>query len=142
MCAATSTPPLTAQRTVLWQAQTLVTTAADPFVGAGVGVGVRSSGRFGAGASVNAGTLDSQLAVRSEGVVSFHMNPRRTNGVSLYAVGGIAVEATDGFTREFLLFALGLDHRPRSRRGWFVEAGVGGGLRLTAGFRFRRFPAD
>jgi hypothetical protein len=30
--------------------------------------------------------------------------------------------------------------RPGAAWGWFVEAGVGGGARLSAGYRWRWFP--
>ena len=36
--------------------------------------------------------------------------------------------------------AAGIESRPGAASGWFVEAGVGGGVRLSAGYRWRWFP--
>jgi len=35
----------------------------------------------------------------------------------------------------------GAEHAPGRPRGWFVEVGVGGGVRVSAGMRWRQFPA-
>ena len=42
-------------------------------------------------------------------------------------------------TCPLVVLTLGLEARPAARDGWFVEAGVGGGARLAAGYRWRRF---
>jgi hypothetical protein len=43
--------------------------------------------------------------------------------------------------RGYLVLTLGLEASPGGRTGWFLEAGVGGGARIAAGWRRRWFPA-
>jgi hypothetical protein len=124
----------------IWQAQGVVTAAADRFVGVGAGWGVRSLGRLGLGITANVGDADGSLGARVEAVTVFHFNPFRRRGVGGYGAGGVAVVATDSGSREFLVLLMGLEARPGRRYGWFVEAGVGGGVRVSAGIRLRRFP--
>jgi hypothetical protein len=38
------------------------------------------------------------------------------------------------------VLAAGIEGRPGAASGWFLEAGVGGGARLSAGYRWRWFP--
>ena len=58
----------------------------------------------------------------------------------MYLAGGIA--GVGGPEDEgYLVLAIGIEHRPGARSGWFVEGGVGGGARVAAGYRWRRFPA-
>jgi hypothetical protein len=37
------------------------------------------------------------------------------------------------------VLGLGLEHAPGAASGWSIEAGVGGGARLSVGWRVRRF---
>lgn len=126
-----------AQTVTVWQVHGLVTTAADPFVGAGTGVGIRPRGRLGVGLTASGGTVGGEPGVRIEGLANFHLDPARRRGTGLYVGGGVAVVASGAGSREFLALLVGLEATPGGRRGWFVEAGVAGGMRLTAGFRFR-----
>jgi hypothetical protein len=55
-----------------------------------------------------------------------------------YAGGGVAgIAGPDD--RGYLVLLLGIEAGPGARGGWALEAGVGGGLRLAAGYRWRRF---
>jgi hypothetical protein len=54
----------------------------------------------------------------------------------LYGAGGVAVVGGP-VEQGYLVLTLGLEDRPAARAGWFVEAGVGGGARLAAGYRWR-----
>jgi hypothetical protein len=56
--------------------------------------------------------------------------------VGLYGAGGVAV-AGGAVDQGYMVVTLGLEARPGARSGWFVEAGVGGGARLAAGYRWR-----
>ncbi len=132
--------PAEAQHITVWQLQALGTTAADHFVGAGAGWGVRNLGRLGFGITANAGDANGSLGARVEALTSFHFSPFRRRGVGGYGAGGLAVAVTDSSSREFLVLLVGLEARPGRRYGWFVEAGVGGGIRISAGVRLRRFP--
>jgi hypothetical protein len=84
-----------------------------------------------------AGALEQLFAVRGEGVLSFHLDPGKESGISPYAAAGIAAQATRLTTRGYVLVLIGLEQRPGRPSGWFLEAGVGGGLRLSAGYRVR-----
>ncbi len=39
----------------------------------------------------------------------------------------------------YIVLTLGVESRPGSGGGWFVEGGVGGGVRLAGGYRWRLF---
>jgi hypothetical protein len=41
----------------------------------------------------------------------------------------------------YLTALLGVDQGPGARAGWYAELGLGGGVRLALGRRFRRFPS-
>jgi hypothetical protein len=80
------------------------------------------------------------VAGRAELVAQALTAPTRTRGAQVYVGGGIAgvVGPAD---RAYIVLLAGVESRPGARSGWAVEIGVGGGLRLSAGWRWRRFPA-
>ena len=129
--------PLAAQVTRDWQVQGLTAVFATRFEGAGIGFGVRPPGRVGAAVLASAGDLEGRLAGRFEGLLSFHLDARRTGAVAPYGAAGIATVTSRAGTRGYLEMLLGLEQRPGRKSGWFAEAGVGGGLRVSAGYRFR-----
>ena len=112
--------------------------AADPAVWVGGVYGaVRPSSRVRVAALVGAGMSDDAFAWRSELLWQFLLTPRARRGVGAYGGGGIAV--TGGSETEgFVVLILGLEARPGAGSGWAFEAGVGGGLRLSASYRWRR----
>jgi hypothetical protein len=59
--------------------------------------------------------------------------------VGAYLAGGVAAVGGPA-DRGYLVLAAGIEDRPGARSGWFLEAGVGGGARLAAGYRWRWFP--
>jgi hypothetical protein len=132
-------PPVSfAQAYREWQGQATGTVLASPFLGVGLGFGVRPGGRLRMGASVNAGDQEGALAARGEVVASYHLDPFRRRGFTPYLGGGVAVQAARGEAKGLLLAVLGVEMSPAGRIGWFVESGVGGGLRFSAGVRVRR----
>jgi hypothetical protein len=58
--------------------------------------------------------------------------------VGAYAATGIA-GVTGAKEEGYMVLTLGLESRPGRRSGWFVEGGVGGGVRVAAGYRWRLF---
>jgi hypothetical protein len=40
----------------------------------------------------------------------------------------------------YITALVGIEKAPGARRGWFAEVGLGGGLRVALGMRWRRFP--
>ncbi len=129
---------LQAQRAREWQLQGIATLGRERFVGGGLGIALRTDGRMRLALAVNAGDLEGTAAVRSEATVSYHLNPFKRSGVSPYVVGGAALVLTGDRSGEYLLLSVGLESRPGAGTGWFLEAGVGGGIRLTGGLRLRR----
>lgn len=127
-----------AQRALEVQVQAVTALAHQRFVGGGFGVALRTNGRMRLGAYLNGGDYGGVRAARPELTAFFHLNPFKRTGVSLYAGGGIALIITGSETREYLMGALGLEWKPGSGRGWFLEAGFGGGVRLAAGYQLRR----
>ena len=129
--------PATAQR-AFELGVTSIATASDPALVVGGGYGaVRTSQRTRLSAALAAGVSDGRGAWRGELLAHFLLNPTRRRGMGVYGAGGVA--AVGGpVDQGYLVLALGLEARPAARSGWFVEAGVGGGARLAAGFRWRR----
>ncbi|MBI2072841.1 MAG: hypothetical protein HYW06_05890 [Gemmatimonadetes bacterium] len=129
-----------AQREREWRVQALgtVAPAAEAFVGGGLGLILRARSRLGFGLTAALGTRDGNLAGRGEVFLSFVLDPFRQRGVAPYAAGGVAVVSDRIATSEYLVATLGLAANPARRTGWFVEAGVGGGLRLAVGLALRR----
>jgi hypothetical protein len=91
-----------------------------------------------AGVYTSVGSFEGEVAVRPEGILSFHLNPYRRSGVSPYAGGGIALLLMQDANREYIVGVIGIEWRPGTGSGWFVEAGFGGGVRLALGRQLRR----
>jgi len=128
---------VSAQRATEWQFHTLATVGGDRFLGGGVGLALRTSGRMRVGVALNAGDLEGSAAVRPELLGSFHLNPFKRQGVSPYAGGGVAAVFAEGTSREYIVAFVGLESRPGRPVGWFAEVGLGGGARVAAGVQYR-----
>ncbi|MGB7212197.1 MAG: hypothetical protein WBC97_06160 [Gemmatimonadales bacterium] len=114
-----------------------VALAADPaFTGAGFWGAVRPSERLRLGLAVLGGARRG-AAVRGEVVAHFLLDPARRHGAGLYAGGGVAAESGPR-GQAWIVAVLGLEGDPGGRSGWVVELGVGGGVRLGVGWRWRR----
>jgi hypothetical protein len=115
---------------------TVVTTAAPAAVTAGPGMAVRVGRRDRLVGWAGLGAAGGALAARGEALYHFLLSPAAT-GAGFYLGGGVAADWA-GEWRGLLVGVLGVETAPGSRRGWFAEAGFGGGLRAAAGFRWRR----
>lgn len=111
---------------------------AQAFLGAGPGLVVRSRGRLGLALAALAGARNGNLAGRGEALLSFVLDPLRQRAVAPYAAGGVALVGDRVATNGYLVGTLGVAGNPGRSTGWFVEAGVGGGVRLAAGLTLRR----
>lgn len=107
------------------------------FVGGGLGVALRSSGRARADLALSAGAVGGEAAGRGELVLSYHLMPYRRRGVAPYAGGGVAVQLSGGDTAEYIVLLLGVESAPMRRTGWFAEVGFAGGVRVVGGVRVR-----
>lgn len=113
-------------------------TASDPVAGiAGVYGALRSSPRTRVSLAAGAGASGGETAWRGELLVHLLSNPRADRGIGVYGAGGVALAGGDG-ERGYLVLTLGLEAAPGRGSGWFLEAGVGGGVRIAAGLRWRR----
>jgi hypothetical protein len=132
--------PVTAQRVAELGVQATAV-AADPssVVAGGYGA-IHTSLRSRLSVAAGVGASDGKATLRGELLAHFLLNPTRRRGAALYLAGGVAV--IGGPVDEgYLVLALGIESRPGTPSGWFVEAGVGGGARVAVGFRRRWFPA-
>jgi hypothetical protein len=128
-----------AQQELEWRAQALGTVSRTPasFIGAGGGLVLRGGTGTGVGINAALGVRDGNLAGRGEALVSFSLDPLRERGLAPYLAGGFALVGDRVGVREYLVAVLGLSVNPGRGTGGFVEVGVGGGLRLAAGFAVR-----
>ena len=107
-----------------------------PFYGAGVSAAYRPAGRVRIAFGGLYGIADESATVRAELAGHFMASPARRGGVGVYALGGAGFEA--GWRDQgYLILGLGLETNPAGGNGFHLEAGVGGGVRLSAGWRTR-----
>ena len=131
--------PVLAQRIPELGVHALVATASPTLTIGGLYGGVRLSQRVRVAATVGAGVADGAAVGRGELLAHFLLNPGRLAGVGLYAgagLAGVVGPVDDGY----LVLLLGLESRPGAVSGWALEFGVGGGVRIAAGYRWRRHP--
>jgi hypothetical protein len=106
------------------------------FAGAGIHLGLRPGGRTRFALTATGGSIDGDFALRGEGTAQFMLNPA-SRSAGFYAGGGIA-GLTGPVDEGYLLLVLGLETSPGGGPGWVVEAGIGGGVRVLLGYRWRR----
>ena len=113
-------------------------TFSDPILMvAGLYGAVRSSERVRISALLGGGSSDEDFAWRGELMGNFLLSPLRRHGWGSYLAGGLA--AVGGpVSRGYLVLALGIEESPGASGGWAGELGIGGGVRLAVGYRWRR----
>ena len=135
--AAVCAVPAAAQRVTELGLHAAVTTAAPVLATAGLYGAVRASQRLRIAATAAAGVARGRAAARGELAGHFLLSPTRRRGAGPYAGAGIAGvlgAADDGY----LMLLLGIEGHPGATAGWALELGLGGGIRLAAGYRWRR----
>jgi hypothetical protein len=142
LCAALPGRPLAAQRPVEYGLHAVATFATPDLVAGGGYAAVRPGERARLALTLAAGTAGGDAAFRGELLAHFLLSPRAKHGVGFYALGGAAVAdlASTGDTQGYMVLGVGVESRPGARSGWALEAGIGGGLRIAAGYRWRRLP--
>ena len=117
-------------------------TASDPaLVVGGVSGAIRTSARTRVSLALGLGGSDGEAAWRGELLAHFLLHPDRRHGAGIYGAGGLALVAGP-VDQGYLVLTLGLEANPGGPSGWFVEGGVGGGARLSAGYRWRKRRAE
>jgi hypothetical protein len=139
--ALTLAAPLAAQQGKELGIQALATTADPSLAVAGPYGAIRTSTRTRLSAMAGAGFSSGDLAFRGEILGHFLLSPDDRHGPGFYFAGGIGAVAGP-VERGYLVLAAGLENRPGAPSGWAVEAGVGGGLRVALGYRWRWLGED
>ena len=98
----------------------------------------RPGGKARISLTLGAGRTGGRWSGRGELLAHLLLAPARQSGVGVYGFGGIA-GAAGPRDQGFLVLGLGVERAPARYSGWMLEAGVGGGLRLAAGWRWRKF---
>src|SRR5437899_1509994 len=81
------------------------------------------------------------LGVRCEATAQFLLRPGERSGAGPYAGLGLAFVGGEGARGAgYLTALLGVESAPAARAGWYGELGLGGGVRVAVGRRFRHFP--
>ena len=113
------------------------------FAGAELGLAHRPNGDSRIAFALAGGTLapDHRAAVRAQLTLQLLINSSARAGVGMYAGVGTAFIARRRSPGEgFVAVLVGIESAPGRRRGWFIESGFAGGVRVAAGWRARWFP--
>ena len=132
-------PPLAAQRSHMRElgVQGAVLATSPAMVLGGVYGAIRTSRRTRLALTASAGAAGGALAWRGELLAHFLLNPESTRRAGVYGGGGLALAGTADASRGYVVVLLGAESRPGAPSGWFIEAGLGGGFRAAAGWRWR-----
>lgn len=118
--------------------------ARHTFVGAELGLAYRppSGGQSRIAFAAAGGAAAGHPAGRAQLTLQFLVTPTSRRGVGLYAGIGAALTVRRSAPGAGLVaLLLGLESAPgRASRNWYVETGLGGGIRVAAGWRVRWFP--
>lgn len=120
-----------------WGAQVTGTTGRPSFLGAGPVWAWRPGLRDRLQLHGALGAAEHQTAVRLEASWQFLLNPQTRKGVGAYVGGGIAGQFAES-NHGWLVLTAGVEQNPAAGRGWVAEVGMGGGVRLAVGIRWRR----
>lgn len=140
---AAAAQPLPAQATRETQLWGVALSSRPALFAAGAGLARRDRGRTRLGASLAVGASDAgRLAGRAEAAWHFLLDPGRRSGIAFYGGGGLALSLFAGEDpRPFVQAVLGVEQAPGAAGGAFMEVGIGGGVRLAAGWRWRKHNA-
>ncbi len=131
--------PCLAQRRSELQVWALAAASKPAFYGAGLGLGFRDEGRTRIAVAGALGSFeDGSLGGRADATLQFLLNPQKRAGAAIYGGGGLSLAAGRGQATPYLLLVLGVEHAPGGPGGAFAEIGVGGGVRVAVGYRWRK----
>ena len=99
-----------------------------------------AQGRF--ALAVAGGDYERALGIRVEATAQFLLRPTERRAPGPYGALGLAFVGAERATgASYLTVLAGVEAAPGARVGWYAELGLGGGVRASVGWRFRRFPA-
>lgn len=128
--------PLAAQRLMEAGLQGLVMIGDTSLFAAGPVIAVRPTTSTRIALAATAGSSGGAFATRIELLGHFLLDPARQQGVGVYGLAGLAYVHDSG-DHGYVVAGIGAEWSPGGARGWFVEGGVGGGWRVSAGYRWR-----
>ena len=106
---------------------------------AGVGLAWRDNQRSRVAPALALGPLSNgRLGVRADLAFHFLLDPYKRGGAAVYGGGGVTAFAAGGRVTPYALLVLGAERNPGGSGGSFIEIGVGGGVRLAIGYRWRK----
>lgn len=118
-----------------------VVLARHTFWGSELGLAKRAGGQGRLAVTAAGGSYEHALGVRCEATAQFLLRPGERSGAGPYAGLGLAFVGGEGARGASYLTALvGVESAPAARAGWYGELGLGGGVRVAVGRRFRHFP--
>lgn len=118
-----------------------VVVAHRAFWGPELGVARRPGGQTRLAASAAGGDYEGVLGIRLQATAQLLLKPAERSGVGPYAGLGLTfVGAQAAHGAGYLTAVLGVEAASGRRAGWYSELGLGGGVRLAVGWRWRRFP--
>jgi hypothetical protein len=111
------------------------------FWGPQVGVARRPGGEGRLALNAAAGDYEGVMGMRLEATAQLLLRPGERSGPGPYAGLGLAFAGAIGtHGAGYLTALLGVESPPGRAVGWYAELGLGGGVRLAVGRRWRRFP--
>ena len=134
--ALTINAPMTAQQAREAGVQVIVNASNPAAAVAALYGGLRMSTRTRLSAAAGAGISTGKLVTRGEILGHFLLSPDKRHGTGFYFAGGVAV-VRGPVDRGYLVLTAGVEQRPAAGAGWMAEFGVGGGVRLALGYRWR-----
>lgn len=117
--------------------ETVVTLADPVFASGGASLGLRPGGGTRVVLNVLPGVERGRIAARGELLAQLMLAPAQPRGIGFYGLAGIAGQAGPR-DAGWLVLGLGMEGAPAAGSGWHLEAGIGGGVRISAGWRWRR----
>ena len=130
--------PLQAQQIRELGVQAMATLSDPALAVAGVYGALRTRGRTRVSVSLSGGASGGEAAFRGELLAHFLLSPEAVHRPGFYLAGGVAgVEGK--VDHGYVVLTAGVEQEPGAPRGWALELGVGGGPRLSFGYRWRWF---
>ena len=139
LAAAAPAPAQSLTETQLWG----TAVASRPaFYGAGFGLAWRDAQRDRIAPAVAFGAFgDRAFGVRADLSYQFLLDPAKASGSALYGGGGLSLAVRRGRAVPYALLIVGVEGAPGGAGGSFLELGVGGGVRVALGYRWRKHNA-
>lgn len=129
--------PAAGQRVAELGAHALVATSDPVLTVGGLYGAIRPTTRLRLAVTAGVGVADGDPAGRGELLGHFLLNPTGRRAAGVYAGGGIA-GVVGPIDEAYMVLLVGVEARPGAGSGWTLEVGAGGGLRIAAGYRWRR----